>query len=79
MHDHHGKKLIVGNGETIEIKNLGTVRIPCSNKEDTIKLKNVLLAPHINKRLVSVAKLTADGNFIVEFYKNGCVVKDKVI
>ena len=42
-------------------------------------MHNVLYVPEITKNLLSVSKLTADNNALVEFDANYCYVKDKLI
>ncbi|KAL2532943.1 cysteine-rich RLK (RECEPTOR-like protein kinase) 8 [Abeliophyllum distichum] len=46
------------------------------NSDKTLVLKELLHVPRIRKNLISVSKLTADNNVSVEFFPNGCVVKD---
>lgn len=43
-----------------------------------LNLNEVLCVPNITKNLLSISKLVADNNIIVEFHANHCFVKDKV-
>jgi histone deacetylase 1/2 len=71
--EHHGKNsLIVGNGEKLEIVATG------SSKLKSLNLHDVLYVPNITKNLLSVSKLAADNNILVEFDENCCFVKDKL-
>ena len=71
--EHHGKNsLIVGSGEKLQIVATG------SSKLNSLNLHDVLYVPNITKNLLSVSKLTADNNILVEFDANCCFVKDKL-
>lgn len=73
INEHHGKNsLIIGNGEQLEIIAIG------SSKRKSLNLHDILYVPNITKNLLSVYKLTADNNTLVEFDKNCCFVKDKL-
>jgi histone deacetylase 1/2 len=73
LNENNGKNsLLVGNGETLKILASG------STKLNDVNLHNVLYVPEITKNLLSVSKLTADNNALVEFDENCCYVKDKV-
>ncbi|PNY02796.1 copia protein (gag-int-pol protein), partial [Trifolium pratense] len=70
---HNGKNsLMVGNGEKLKIVASG------STKLKNLNLYDVLYVPEITKNLLSVSKLTADNNIIVEFDADCCSVKDKL-
>lgn len=72
----YGKEeIIVGNGEKLKIKHTGFIALPSNHQN--LNLKNVLHAPQVTKNLISVSKLTADNNVLIEFDSCGCYVKDK--
>jgi len=71
--ENNGKNsLVVGNGEKLKIVASGT------SKLKNLNLHDVLYVPQITKNLLSVSKLTADNNNIVEFDHDCCYVKDKL-
>ncbi|KAI5428529.1 hypothetical protein KIW84_033494 [Lathyrus oleraceus] len=71
--ESNGKNsLLVGNGNRLRILGSGSTEL---NK---LNLHNVLYVPEITKNLLSISKLTADNNAIVEFDANYCYVKDKM-
>jgi hypothetical protein len=73
INEYHGKNsLIIGNGKQLEI--IAT----CSSKLKSLNLHDILYVPNITKNLLSVSKLDADNNILVEFDKNCCFVKDKL-
>ncbi|GAU51268.1 hypothetical protein TSUD_412550 [Trifolium subterraneum] len=73
FNEHNGKNsLMVGNGEKLKIVASG------STKLNNLNLHDVLYVPQITKNLLSVSKLTADNNILVEFDANCCSVKDKL-
>lgn len=73
INEHHGKNsLIIVNGEQLEIIATG------SSKLKSLNLHDILYVPNITKNLLSVSKLAADNNILVEFDKNWCFVKDKL-
>lgn len=63
--------LIVGNGE--KIKSMAT----SSSKFKLLNLHDILYVPNITKNLLSVSKLAANKNILVEFDKNYCFMKDE--
>ena len=56
--------LLVGNGERLKILAPGITKL------NNLNLHNVLYVPKITKNLLSVSKLTADNNALVEFDAN---------
>ena len=74
---YHGfDKLHVGNGMGLHIKHVGCT-ILNTHAATSIYLNNILHVPTITKNLLSVSKLLADNDVVVEFYKTSCFVKDK--
>ncbi|KAH9686754.1 Disease resistance protein [Citrus sinensis] len=74
---YHGiDKLHVGNGMGLHIKHVGcTILNTLAAKP--IYLNNILHVPAITKNLLSVSKLLADNDVVIEFHKTSCFVKDK--
>lgn len=73
INEHHGKNsLIIGNGEKLEIIAIG------SSKLKSLNLHDIPYVSNITKDSLSVSKLAADNNILVEFDKNCCFVKDKL-
>lgn len=69
LSESNGKNsLLVGNGNRLRILGSGSTEL---NK---LNLHNVLYVPEITKNLLSISKLTADNNVIVEFHANYCYV-----
>lgn len=64
--------MIFGNGKQLEIIATG------SSKLKSLNLHDILYGPNITKNILSVSKLAADNNILVEFDKNCCFVKDKL-
>ena len=74
---YHGfDKLHVGNGMGLHIKHVGCTRLT-TLAATSIYLNHILHVPAITKNLLSVSKLLADNDVVVEFYKTFCFVKDK--
>ncbi|KAH9800494.1 retrovirus-related pol polyprotein from transposon RE1 [Citrus sinensis] len=74
---YHGfDKLHVGNGMGLHIKHVGCT-ILNTHAATSIYLNNILHVPAITKNLLSVSKLLADNDVVVEFHKTSCFVKDK--
>lgn len=68
--------LTVGNGEKMKIVASGFTTINTNKKP--LNLNEVLYVPNITKNLLSISKLAADNNILVEFHANHCFVKDKM-
>ncbi|KAH0728435.1 hypothetical protein KY284_004300 [Solanum tuberosum] len=64
-------KIIIGNGSKLDITHVGNISGP------GLKLKEVLVVPKINKKLLSVRKLAKDNCCTLEFDETNFVVKDK--
>lgn len=58
LNDCTGKKVIVGNGSQIPITCSGSSLI--SSNSHGLSLKNILVAPHFIKNLISVCRFTND-------------------
>ena len=71
-----GEKLVIENGQGLNISHTGLSNI--SLPTGHITLKSMLHVPSITKNLLSVAKLTNDNNVTVEFNSRFVFVKDKV-
>ncbi|KAL2472332.1 Uncharacterized protein Adt_40468 [Abeliophyllum distichum] len=67
--------MIVGNGTLLQISHVGYKEFNIESDKSLV-LKKLLHVPRIQKNLMSVSKLTTDNNVSVEFFPNGCVVKD---
>ena len=69
-----GSKIYLGDDSGYEIKGCGDipVKLPIG---DIKHLKNVLYVPGIKKKLIFVSMIT-DQDMQVQFFKNGCVIKD---
>lgn len=68
------EKLLVGNGSSLHIKQVGSVLLDTTTSEPLL-LSHVLYVPQITKNLLSVSKLLADNNATIEFLENCCFVK----
>lgn len=72
VNNHCGKdKLIVGNGDRIDISKIGLTTFQCVNQQGNLKLKEVLHVPKIAKNLISVSRLTTDNDVLIEFDNSG--------
>lgn len=75
--DYNGKNhLLVGNGQGLQIKGVGTTFLPYINGY-SILLNNVLIVPFITKNMISVLQLTQDNFISVEFLPYCCLIKSK--
>lgn len=74
---NHNSRVVVGNGERIEAKGKGKVRIfiDTNKGKREVELQDVLWVPELYDNLISVSKLTK-GNKSVEFVDNRCYLKD---
>ncbi|XP_021749742.1 uncharacterized protein LOC110715468 [Chenopodium quinoa] len=71
---NHHNGIIVGNGHSIPIRGCVHTTLPSPNPP--LSLSNVLHAPKLIKKLISVRKFTTDNCVFVEFDPNGFSVKD---
>ena len=67
-------KIIVGNGQGLNISHVGNISL--NTNHGTLKLKDVLVVPQLKKNLLSVAQLTNDFPCSLEFNANGFTVKN---
>ncbi|XP_031258277.1 uncharacterized protein LOC116116323 [Pistacia vera] len=72
-----GSKVQVGNGKSLPITHTSMVMLPSSDCHKILHLKNILCAPKIAKKLLSISQITKDNNVSVEFYYDHCLVKDR--
>lgn len=73
---YHGhEKIIVGNGDSLDITHVGSTHIRVGNQR--IKLNDVLVAPHIKKNLLSVSQFTTDNPCTFEFSSDGFLIKGR--
>ena len=75
MQPYYGtESLLVGNGNALEIKHIGSTVFDTLTTEPLL-LNNILHVPNITKNLLSVSQLLADNNVIVEFVGTFCFIK----
>ena len=68
-------KVIVGNGNRLNISNIGHSTI--SSTSWSLNLKNILHVLQLKTNLISVNRLCTNNNITVEFFTNGFVVNDQ--
>jgi histone deacetylase 1/2 len=68
------RHIVVGNGQFIPTDCTGHATIPTFSS--SLQLRNVLIAPHLVKNLISVRALTRDNSISVEFDPWGFSIKD---
>ncbi|KAJ0726165.1 hypothetical protein HanPI659440_Chr12g0467171 [Helianthus annuus] len=61
-----------GNGHTLPVTNVGTKSL-----SNNIHIKNVLVVPHLTKRLLSISKLTHDSPIDVLFSNDFFHIQDR--
>ena len=73
-----GKALMLGNGDTVSIANIGESafdpHVPNSSRK--LHLRNLLHVPNITKNLLSVSQFARDNQVFFEFHSSFCFVKD---
>ncbi|KAJ9546703.1 hypothetical protein OSB04_019246 [Centaurea solstitialis] len=62
-----------GDGNTLPISSIGT-----STLANGIRLRDVLMVPHLTKNLLSISKLTYDNDVNVVFSKLYCLIQDRL-
>lgn len=73
--DYNGDgKLTVGNSMTLPINHSGSCTLPISSS--SLCLSNVLVVPHITKKLLSISQFTKYNNTYVEFRPKHCLVRN---
>ncbi|KAL2471126.1 Integrase [Abeliophyllum distichum] len=70
------KKIMVGNGDKLNISCIGNSKIPTLTDKPLV-LNKLLHVPEIKTNLVSVSQLTADNCVFMEFHPDYCCVKDQ--
>ena len=70
------EQVMVGNGKKIPISHYGNSLLFFSSSP--LKLNNILHAPALSNKIISVSKLCADNTTFVEFYHDFFLVKDQV-
>ncbi|KAI5343142.1 hypothetical protein L3X38_011018 [Prunus dulcis] len=71
------ENVTVGNGEGLEILNLGTTSISCANTR-SLSLPSVFHVPKLKANLLSVHQLCKDNNFLFTFDASGFCIQDKL-
>ena len=69
------KKLMVGNGEVLDITHIGSTSIDIGQHK--LPLNNVLVAPDIKRNLLSVSQMTSGFPYVFQFSLDGFVIKDR--
>ncbi|KAF7809814.1 Retrovirus-related Pol polyprotein from transposon TNT 1-94 [Senna tora] len=70
------EKVFVGNGQGLQIPNIGHSSILLNNNT-VLELKNLLHVPAITKNLISVSKLARDNNVYLEFNADAVLIKSQ--
>ena len=66
-------KVVIGNGNCLNISNIGYSTILSVSQS----LKNILHVPQLTTNLISVNRLCINNNVTMEFFTNGFVMKDQ--
>ena len=76
--DYKGKaKVIVGNGNSMNISHIGSNSFHASHIKHAFTLHDILHVPNASKNLLSISKFTRDNNIVLEFDSVCCLIKDK--
>ncbi|KAF8409418.1 hypothetical protein HHK36_005494 [Tetracentron sinense] len=76
FHAYYGNDtFMIGDGYTLKITHTGDAIL--DTKSGNFKLRNVLLAPELKKKLFSVSQFTSDYPCVFEFVDGDFVVKDR--
>ncbi|CAL9022249.1 unnamed protein product [Prunus brigantina] len=70
------EQVIVGNGEGLQIKHIGTTAIACAST--SLKMPSVFHVPQLSANLLSVHQLCKDNNCVISFDASGFVIQDRV-
>ncbi|CAL8153025.1 unnamed protein product [Prunus armeniaca] len=70
------EQVIVGNGEGLKIKHIGTTAIACAST--SIKMPSVFHVPQLSANLLFVHHLCKDHNCVISFDASGFVIQDRV-
>uniref|UniRef100_A0A803PPY9 GAG-pre-integrase domain-containing protein n=1 Tax=Cannabis sativa TaxID=3483 RepID=A0A803PPY9_CANSA len=75
--EYGGKETVtVGNGNELSISHIGSGYLK-TNGGRFLCLKEILHVPKIAKNLISISKLAAHNDLLIEFYADCCLIKDK--
>ena len=69
------ERVTIGNGKQIPISNVGTASLVSNSR--VLSLNKVYHVPSLSSNLISVTKLCADNNSMIEFYPKHFIVKDQ--
>ena len=76
--NYRGKeKLTIGNGQNLNIKQVGSTSFNLHTNSQPLNLKNILHVLSITKNLLNISHFTNDNNVIFEFYVDCFYVKNK--
>ncbi|BBH08832.1 hypothetical protein Prudu_021148 [Prunus dulcis] len=70
------EQVIVGNGEGLKIKHIGTTAIACDST--SLRMPSVFHVPQLSANLLSVHQLCNDNNCVISFDASGFVIQDRV-
>ncbi|CAL2255962.1 unnamed protein product [Prunus armeniaca] len=70
------EQVIVGNGEGLKIKHIGTTAIACAST--SLKMPSVFHVPQLSVNLLFVHQLCKDNNCVISFDAFGFVIQDRV-
>ena len=77
--DYKGKsKVLVGNGSSIPIANIGSNFIHYSSVHEPLILRDILHVPGLTRNLLSISLFTKQNNVILKFNSSCCLVKDQM-
>ncbi|KAI5333019.1 hypothetical protein L3X38_023149 [Prunus dulcis] len=71
------ENVTVGNGEGLEILNLGTTSISCANTR-SLSLPSLFHVPKLKANLLSVHELCKDNNCLITFDASSFCIQDKL-
>lgn len=72
-----GRNIIAANGQYMEVKGKGDIKLEAVQSGSSIMLKDVLFVPDLDSNLLAVSKITVAG-YQVEFDDNGkCHIRNK--
>lgn len=70
------KQVVIGNGKSLPILNIGSKSLCSPSTSSSVKLKSILHAPHLSHNLINIARLCHDNRAFIEFYSTHFLVKD---
>lgn len=77
-HTTHGygkEEVIVGIGEKLAVKKTGVASLPCNHQN--MSLKDVLHAPQVIEKVISVSRVTSNNDILIDFDSCGCYFMGK--